>query len=416
LDEEDLLPGQKWQREIPKAVRASDVVIVCLSQAALNKAGYVQEEIKFALDIADQQPEEAIFLIPVRLEACDVPERLQGLHWVNLYDERGYGRLIRALQEKAKAEAEAKPAAAEKTSAKSKPKIPGDAYVSVANDEEAIEFYWQHLSRGGLETEPGEKSAEPQTLPRHFDFEPEMILIPAGEFLMGSDPKKDKQAQENEQPQHTLYLPDYYMAKTPVTNAQYAAFVQATGYRSPRISEDWAKSYNWRGQTPPKGKENHPVVLVNWDDAVTYSRWLAEIVGKPYRLPSEAEWEKGARGTDGRVYPWGNKWDVKRCNSHESGGTIPVDTYPNGASPYGLLDMAGNVWEWCSTIWQESAYPFQVKDEWAEAYLSRTDVPRVVRGGVFYGNYRFVRCAIRYRVGPYRWNDKFGFRVMVSPF
>jgi hypothetical protein len=97
LDEEDLLPGQDWALEIPKAVRAADIVIVCLSQGSVTKAGYIQKEIKFALDIADEQPEGHIFLIPVKLEECNVPTRLQRWHWVNLYQERGYERLMRSL-------------------------------------------------------------------------------------------------------------------------------------------------------------------------------------------------------------------------------------------------------------------------------------------------------------------------------
>lgn len=103
LDEEDLLPGQEWEQEIPKAVRNSDVVIVCLSQAAINKRGYVQKEIRIALDVADQQPEGAIFLIPVKLEECEAPERLRRWHWVNLFESNGYQRLMQALRSRAKA-------------------------------------------------------------------------------------------------------------------------------------------------------------------------------------------------------------------------------------------------------------------------------------------------------------------------
>ncbi|GIK40941.1 MAG: hypothetical protein BroJett011_47740 [Chloroflexota bacterium] len=453
LDEEDLLPGQKWQREIPKAVAASDVVVVCLSNAALTKAGYVQDEIKFALDAADRQPEETIFLIPLRLEECDVPERLVGLHWVNFFDPKGYERLLRALrakaEAKAKAETEAKgkvePAVRKKPAVKPRPEIPpGDRYLGGVRDEEAMAYFREHFARLGAEVRPEAKAeAEieeqipappiiqpsspdprpptplPSVLPRRFDFEPEMILIPAGEFLMGSDPNVDKYAQKNEQPQHTLFLPDYYMAKMPVTNAHYAAFVRATGHRAPNLGADWTnKPYNWHNQMPPAGKENHPVVLVTWHDVVTYCRWLAEKTGKPYRLPTEAEWEKGARGSDGRIYTWGNHWDVKRCHSAESGkgDTTPVDAYPTGASPYGLLDMAGNAWEWCSTIWQDKAYPFQVQDEWTKAYLDRTDVLRVIRGGAFFLNVPNVRCAAREDDGPrYRYHVV-GFRMVVSPF
>jgi len=255
--------------------------------------------------------------------------------------------------------------------------------------------------------------------PTREPFEPEMILIPAGEFLMGSDPQKDKDALAFEQPQHTLYLPDYYMAKTPVTNAQYAAFVQATGHRVPNVDEDMAKPYNWNGPTPPLGKENHPVVLVSWYDAVAYCSWLAEVTGRPYRLPSEAEWEKAARGTDGRIYPWGDEWDVKRCNSSEErlGGTTPAGAYPRGASPYGLQDMVGNVWEWTRSLRGERLsfeYPYDPQDG-REKLEAGDDAQRVLRGGSW-GSFRFLaRCGSRLYDLPGSRYVIVGFRVVVSP-
>jgi hypothetical protein len=183
LDEEKLLPGQGWELEIPKAVRSSDAVVICLSRRAVTKAEYVQKEIRYALDVADEQPEGVIFLIPVRLEECEVPQRLRRWQWVDFFDEKGYERLLYALQARAKLL--------------------------------------------GLQKHP---------------FEPEMVLIPAGEFLMGSDPRKSKDARDNELPQHSLYLPDYYIARTPVTKAQYAAFVQAAGHEP---------SPYWEGGKPP---------------------------------------------------------------------------------------------------------------------------------------------------------------------
>jgi formylglycine-generating enzyme required for sulfatase activity len=194
--------------------------------------------------------------------------------------------------------------------------------------------------------QPAAQEKKPATLVRHYSFEPEMILIPAGDFLMGSDPTKDKRAYNDEQPQHTLYLPDYYLAKTPVTNAQYAAFVQATSHRQPK---------NWRARKPPQTMMDHPVTRVSWHDAVAYCEWLSEVTSRPYRLPTEAEWEKGARGIDGLVYPWGDWWDAKRCNNKKGNKrrTTPVGAFPEGASPYGLLDMAGNVWEWTESLWGE---------------------------------------------------------------
>ncbi len=263
-------------------------------------------------------------------------------------------------------------------------------------------------------------------------FEPELILIPAGEFLMGSDPEKDKNAQDDEQPQHRLYLPDFYIAKTPVTNAQFAAFVKASGYRTTaeEQGEGWAwtgqkwdtvKGANWQHPRGPQSditaKSDHPVVQVSWHDAVAYCRWLARATGRPYRLPTEAEWEKAARGpelAEGRIYPWGNKWETGRCNSDEAGvgDTSPVGAYPNGASPYGVLDMAGNVWEWCATKWQK-AYPYEVKeDEWMGDYLAGTD-GRVLRGGSWF-NLSLARCAYRYGFSPGGRFSVSGFRL-VSP-
>jgi formylglycine-generating enzyme required for sulfatase activity len=263
----------------------------------------------------------------------------------------------------------------------------------------------EKLIQRGLEELQRRPSA---VMERRLPFEPEMILIPAGEFLMGSDPSVDKDARDNEQPQHTLYLPDYYMARTPVTNTQYAAFVQATGHRQPKF---------WKGGKPPRGKEDHPAVYVSWYDAMAYCRWLAEVTGKPYCLPSEAEWEKGARGSDGRIYPWGNQWDAERCNSKEGGkgDTTPVGAYPEGASPYGLLDMAGNVWEWTRNLWSTSfKYPYDPADG-REDLEAPSVILRVLRSGAFDDNKRLVRCA--YRRGNildnFPWRH--GFRVVMSP-
>jgi len=219
---------------------------------------------------------------------------------------------------------------------------------------------------------------------------------------MGSDPHKDKVARDNEQPQHRLYLPDYYIAKTPVTNVQYAAFIQATGYKMPK---------HWKNAEIPAGKDAHPVVNVSWDDAIAYCRWLLETTGKPYTLPSEAEWEKAARGTDGQLYPWGNIFDQGKCNVGKSGirATTPVDNYPQGASPYGVLDMASNVYEWTRSLWG-FAYPYRF-DDGRENLEVR--IIRVLRGGSWYtGNPANARCACRSGLDPDTRRGTIGFRVV----
>lgn len=155
------------------------------------------------------------------------------------------------------------------------------------------------------------------------------LLIPAGPFIMGTD---NEHADEQNRPQHSVTLPAYRIDKYPVTNAQYARFVVATGHRPPE---------NWAGGVIPKGKELHPVTMVSWHDAKKYAQWASK------RLPTEAEWEKAARGTDGRRWPWGNEMDGTRLNTYYNvGATTPVTAYPRGASPFGVMDLAGNVSEW----------------------------------------------------------------------
>jgi formylglycine-generating enzyme required for sulfatase activity len=264
-------------------------------------------------------------------------------------------------------------------------------------------------------SEPSEMSEIPVA---EHPFEPEMILIPAGEFLMGSDPEKDPYATATELPQHTLYLPDYAMARTPVTNTQYAAFLKATGYSPPA---HW-KILFWKKRWPPRGRREYPVVNVSWHDARAYCHWLCDATGKLYRLPNEAEWEKAARGSDGRIYPWGDEWDPERCNLVEQDGkerTTPVTAYPLGASPYGLLDMLGNVWEWTRSLWgrklrqPEFGYPYDATDG-RENLEAASDVRRVLRGVSFFNDPRVARCAARYRYSPYNRYVSIGFRVCMS--
>ncbi len=219
------------------------------------------------------------------------------------------------------------------------------------------------------------------------------VTIPAGQFWMGSDPRHDSAARKNEQPQHRLYLPTFQIARVPVTNAQYKLFVDATGHGNP---------YRWRDGQIPSGKQTHPVVGVSWNDAIAFAKWAG------VRLPTEAEWEKAARGSDGRIYPWGNRSPTeKHCNfNHNMGDTTAVGSYGAGKSPYGCLDMAGNVWEWCSTIYKD--YPYQA-DDGRENLEKKTG--RILRGGSFYGNAKGVRCACRFWFLQGSLYDSVGFRI-----
>jgi formylglycine-generating enzyme required for sulfatase activity len=229
--------------------------------------------------------------------------------------------------------------------------------------------------------------------------EPEWITIPAGEFWMGGEGEHDGK------PGHGLYLPEYRIARTAVTNAQYKLYVQDSNVKAPE---------HWRGGIAPAGQENHPVVNVSWDDAIAYCLWLSEKIEKPIGLPSEAEWEKAARGDkDRRAYSWGEDWRELHCNSSELGlgETTQVGLFLNGASPYGLLDMSGNVGEWTRTIWgPDFEYPYKIKDG-RENFKNRS--ARVIRGGSFDDHSYYVRCAVRPGYLPSSRYPRFGFRVMI---
>src|SRR5262249_26081145 len=179
---------------------------------------------------------------------------------------------------------------------------------------------------------------------------PPTISVSLGPFLMGSDPAKDPQAVGDEQPQSRVTLGNFQIAKHAVTVAEYAAFVEQSGHGAP---PEQGPSWNDQQQQP-----DHPVVGVSWYDARAYAAWLSQFTDAPWRLPTEAEWEKAARGTDGRIYPWGDQWDRTRANTNDGGPltTTPVGTYSTGASPYGAQDMAGNVWELTSSIYKPHPY------------------------------------------------------------
>ena len=266
---------------------------------------------------------------------------------------------------------------------------------------------------------PQTPTPEPPRRPQTAAHDPRRIAwitIPAGAFLMGSDPLRDRDAQEREQPQHRIYLPAFQIAATPVTVVQFAAFIRATSYKTTAEQQNW--DYTWfrphgRGSQITAERGLHPVTNVTWDDAQAFCRW-AQV-----RLPTEAEWEKAARGVDGRLFPWGDEPpDGARCNfNRPSGGdTTPVGSYPKGASPYGVLDMAGNVWEWCSSLWGLSwdkpfGYPYRADD--GREDLTRSGI-RILRGGSWWNDRTYVRCACRYGYDPDSGLAIPGFRVARS--
>ena len=255
---------------------------------------------------------------------------------------------------------------------------------------------------------------------------PDLARIPAGDFLMGA-----ADAEEDERPVHRVSVSEFFIGRFPVTHDEYARFVRATGYPPPAIRglpliaaggrdtvfKELAAPYIWTNNEPPAGHGSHPIVLVRYDDAIGYCRWLGEALGRPFRLPTEAEWEKSARGgADGSRYPWGDAIDESRCNFlsdpavKRQRGTRATGTFPPNA--YGLYDVVGNVWEWVSDWYSADTYstgPMQ------DPRGPTSGNMRIVRGGSWVNDdVMMLRCAYRHKVPPDTYAYSIGFRIACS--
>jgi|GEM_PF-1047852 len=502
LDAEDLIPGQNWEVEIPKAILSSDAIIICLTPNSVDKEGYVQKEIKFALDKAMEMPEGRIFLIPAKLEECDLPFSLKQYQAVNLYEKDGYTKLMKALKVRAsqlervtvelpksreittefkKVVEEKKPPELKRdkpenkdaeTPVKSLDKgvdVGDDAsgnlivtgssnvinignlenLVPVASKSEKLQpkktkaprkpntaiivaliglsgtiiaallglpSIQKWLSPAPVSTELATatitltsqsiippKTIEPSWTPTEFitpsststkAFTPAptldigstmisekdgmvMVYVPESSFIMGDD-----NGYSHEKPAHNVFLDAFWIDRTEVSNGQYVNCVNA-GVCAPPVYRGFYDVFDSK-------YIDYPIVDVTWHDANSYCEWVNR------RLPTEAEWEKAARGIDGRTYPWGNgDLSCQFANALECVpwsreafyNLAPVGSYPNGASPYGALDMIGNVWEWVED-WYDETYYAQSPE--ANPHGPLTGKYRLLRGGSSYDNARAV--------------------------
>jgi formylglycine-generating enzyme required for sulfatase activity len=480
LDEIDILPGQDWQMEIPSAIFSSNIIVVCLSKNSVDKEGYVQKEITYALDKAMEKPEGTIFIIPAKLEECSVPNRLSRFQWVDLSRSEGHKRLMQSLNlratslgpevSQAKVTDESSPRLSKPESVKierenpigkppvSQPESPVGHIDSLfqpslgerskptrkSNVQEIgiIGIILIAMFLGGMGINYAINNWPTIALPTPI-FQPSMnvatntsesitaavtsappiltktpkpptptftpgigstmvsekdgmmlIFVPAGEFTMGSDLYSD------EQPIHKVTLDSYWIDQTEVTNKMYALCEQA-GACQPPSSTNSSTRNDYYGVSE---FDDYPVIYVDRNKAKTYCEWAGR------RLPTEAEWEKAARGTDGRIYPWGN--DAPNSNllnyNKNVGDTTEVGKYPAGASIYGALDMAGNVWEWVSSLYQ--SYPYSASD--GRENLNATG-SRVLRGGAWYDLNSGVRSATRLEFTSNSFGY-FGFRCVIS--
>lgn len=491
LDREDLLPGQDWEVEIPKALFASDVILVCISKNSINKEGYVQKEIAFALDKALEKPEGTIFIIPVKLEECDVPNRLKRYHWVDYYRTDGRKRLLMGLnlrvqglgddiipvvledsrqrtprpvspksekkEEETSVTLDHPPSSVKQTEQKFTQKKPFTRILNssslnaspVQKAQTQPNYRWYGLlgiilllfvlggyglnsllnkppeatttATSQLFTETSKPPTEttvpltstltetpaPSPTPttvlgigstsRSLKDEMVLVYIPAGEFTMGSENGND-----DEKPVHQVYLDAFWIDQTEVTNAMYAKCVEANKCDPPDSKSSQTRSSYFDN---PEFSE-YPVLYVSWNDALAYCSWVGRT------LPTEAEWEKAARGTEEGIYPWGNispKNGLLNYSDSYYGDTTKVGSFPEGASVYGVLDMAGNVWEWVSSQYQ--TYPYYEND--GREYLN-SPVSKALRGGAWNNNGNGVRSTLRGGFLPTIAANNLGFRCAIN--
>ncbi len=380
-----LPPDAELSSSTRKDIASCDILLVLLSQAALLSPR-VQHEMEAFLDMVAEDSQRRV--IPVRISPCKIPPELGAyvcLDVAALPFDKTVQVIIRAIN---------------KGKLSRRMLVVGTAAMALATAGAGVWWLGGQVGFGFGAAVPT-LTPLPPYLPASLAtlgytgkqiggtpvILPPLRDVPAGPFLMGSDRQRDPQAQGDELPQATLTLPAFQIATFPVTVAEYVLAVQTGGVRQP--VDIGTVTWDFQLQRP-----DHPVVNIALQDALAYATWLAQLTGKTWRLPTEAEWEKSARGTDGRIYPWGDQWDNTRANTYDGGpqDTTPVGSYSNGAGPYGVEEMAGNVYAWCTSLYKP--YPYSATD--GREDLSDHTADRVLRGGSWIDAPTDARCAYRY--------------------
>ena len=321
LDKFDLIAGQNWSEEISKAIRNSNVFIACLSKQSVQKQGYLQKELRLALSIYAEKTPGTIYFIPVKLNECDLPDlqiselgiKMSDIHWLELWQEDGFERLLKAIQQ-----------ALDKID--KSPNSKKEGYKDI-------------------EIPPNVKSI----LSAPFDW----CYVPSGVVNILT-------RWDDEDQNYIKYrVESFYISKYPITYEQYQIFLSSLGdYRNDRwldalynVEFSWPHEFSSFGFDEIKiGQEKLIPACVRRYEAIAFCRWLAYELMHTITVPSEAHWQRAAQGNDEIKYPWGNQFNPMRCNSGLSGiGRLtPVTRYPDGASPFGVIDLCGNTYEWCA--------------------------------------------------------------------
>ncbi len=381
-DDTRLIGGEDWQQEIKKAIQSAKVVVLLISADFLASDFIAYEELPQLLAV---RKAEGTLILSVMLGPCNFEE----------------------------------------TELK--------VFQVVNNPSEPLSSMTAH-QRDSLWTRTAKIIKDASIAPvvtvpvPNLNGQPDLLLelvpIPAGPFMMGTSLLDTEYFKEMgwewvkyylrehykwEHPAHNVELAAFALSRFPVTNRQYLEFIRNNNHPTP---------YHWIDNIYESDADDHPVVNVTWYDAQEYCAWLSRETGKCYRLPTEAEWEKAARGRDGYRWSWGNEWNSKCCNSKDyaAGHTLPVNHFSQeSASPYDIMDCLGNVAEWCNTKWGSQwmsptyRYPYSALDG---RELKEGNELRVIRGGSFSSPIGDVRCASRSRFPPHQKIPSLGFRCV----
>ncbi len=419
LDKKDLIPGQNWRSVIPKAIADSQLFIACLSQRSIAKQGFVQREFKMALNQYADRPPNSIYLIPLRLDECDIPDlrqeeyglNLRDLHWLDYWEEDGFEQLERAITYQFKLEPEEPK---QPVIVPEEPKQP----VIVTPPLSVFNFEVVRVNAKGEQIKKESKQSQYFSEDLGNDITLEMVAIPGGTFLMGTEDEEIERLVKkfnwdgfrSERPQHRVTVSSFYMGRYPITQAQWKA-IAATA----KIDIDL--------ETNPsrfKGDEL-PVERVNWYQATEFCKRLSRETKREYRLPSEAEWEYACRAGTTTPFYFGETITGELANyrsretyADEYKGEYRQQTTPVGQFPpnaFGLYDMHGNVWEWCADTWHDN-YDGAPTD--GSAWIENGDDNRSPpRGGCWYGDPLFCRSAFRdFNLPRVNNDDDLGFRVV----
>ena len=423
LDREHIIPGQKWEPVIKDALKRSAVVLVCLSKTSINKRGFLQKEIKQALEHADEKLEDDVFLIPARLDDCEVPEVLGKIQWVDLFLEDGFDDLLRGLEFQLR-RLQRTPPQGERAPAPDPVKPPPPAPRPLpppVTSGERLKFTTVRLDESGKIVERKEQE-RPLIIEALGGVRIELVEIPGGEFWMGSTSPDAKIAYTEAQRWYKEADEKWYQAETPRHRVRLSSFAMG---RYPVTQEEWMEVIGDLPEIEPKLRgDRRPVVNVSWEEAVQFCRELSRRSGKEYRLPTEAEWEYAARaGTTtpywcGPVlapevanYDWRHPYGAVKSGKW-SGRTWDVGS-SGFANPFGLGDMHGNVWEWCADWYDEKYYAeCQAKGMVDHPTGPARGSDRVVRGGGWYNDAVYCRSALRNRYDPGDRLDGLGFRLL----